>query len=653
MKPMAPNGFPLGASFDFRMDQLISGSKMFVRRQRRRALAAASIPCLFLALAVCLPIRGQELKPTPSRVMVHGIEIIGVPDDSSSRHVVFSDPGTEEQAIAKGKHEEWLRVVNDPRYVIQQLRRHATVRGPAAVQVAVSEASRARTPKKRPKPVIHKDWSEGLGTFTSYYADIYGNYPAKWSFSAATANCASDFVVLPAVYPASSTQATLVAYSNLYSGCGGAVPSVYWAYYTGDVIDFSPVLSADGSQVAVIQSDSNTGSSSLAVIKWAASTAQTVTAPGTPTSVAPASYPGCTAPCMTSVVFSGNDSDQYSDPYYDYGSDTLYVGGGSGSLHKFTPVFTGPPAEVTSSGWPVNLATGNPPAGPVYDSISGCVFVGNAGTGRFYSVNSGNPGTQCTAASGSVYATSAEIGSVVDAPLLDSAAGTVYAFAALPGTLPFEYSRQVAQFPVSFSGSSYTPSLVPVDTVQCPGCGFFLAGAFDNVYYESSSPASPSGHLYFAGWSNLYQLTIANNMMGALVTGPALGQAGSNVTEFCNNQTAACESDGVNTTAGTDYIFLSSEYASFAPCTNTSGCVMSFTVTTPSAFTSSSQPNSPLSIPFYADNLPPAGAISIDNSLGSGTLAGASQIYFLTYGSGTCGNGATAPCATQASQSAP
>jgi hypothetical protein len=46
------------------------------------------------------------------------------------------------------------------------------------------------------------------------------------------------------------------------------------------------------------------------------------------------------------------------------------------------------------------------------------------------------------------------------------------------------------------------------------------------------------------------------------------------------------------------------------------------------------------------------GGIIIDNIVGSGTVAGASQIYFSTQSNQLCGSGGTGGCAVQASQSA-
>lgn len=54
-------------------------------------------------------------------------------------------------------------------------------------------------------------------------------------------------------------------------------------------------------------------------------------------------------------------------------------------------------------------------------------------------------------------------------------------------------------------------------------------------------------------------------------------------------------------------------------------------------------------------SLPAAGGTSgiiIDNTVGSGTLAGASQVYFSTQSNQACGTSGTGGCAVQASQSA-
>ncbi len=50
----------------------------------------------------------------PSEITVNGVHMKGVPTDWSHRHVVFSNPGTEADAIKRGTHDRWLKIVNDP-----------------------------------------------------------------------------------------------------------------------------------------------------------------------------------------------------------------------------------------------------------------------------------------------------------------------------------------------------------------------------------------------------------------------------------------------------------------------------------------------------------------------------------------------------------
>ena len=164
-------------------------------------------------------------------------------------------------------------------------------------------------------------------------------YPAKYSFSSTTASC-SDFVIYPMGTAGATGAATIVAFSNLYTGgCLGTVPSAYWAYNTGGMATTSPVPSLDGTQVMFVQVSGTTAS--LVLLKWSANSG-TPTLPVTPAAATPATYRACTAPCAVTLAFSGNHNDTFSAPYYDYSSDTAFVGDDNGNLHKFTGLFEEP-----------------------------------------------------------------------------------------------------------------------------------------------------------------------------------------------------------------------------------------------------------------------------------------------------------------------
>jgi hypothetical protein len=244
---------------------------------------------------------GQEASQS---ITVGNARITGVPEDWTHHHVVFSDPGTEADALKNGTYSEWRAIVNDPRYILQQLKRRLPAQGPAADDIArIEEEARARDAarideiaaaeatlpdwrrirgKLQETPKIKQDWSMVLGPSATAGA---GNYPAKFSFVAtATPNCGNaatpDFVVYNTSVAGSSSQASIVAYDNLYSSCPAtiqAIPSVYWAFNTSGTVNTSVVLSLTGSQVLFVQTPAS-GSAQLVLLKWAATpTGRTVT----------------------------------------------------------------------------------------------------------------------------------------------------------------------------------------------------------------------------------------------------------------------------------------------------------------------------------------------------------------------------------------
>jgi hypothetical protein len=112
---------------------------------------------------------------------------------------------------------------------------------------------------------------------------------------------------------------------------------------------------------------------------------------------------------------------------------------------------------------------------------------------------------------------------------------------------------------------------------------------------------------------------------------------------------------GANGSNGTDLAFLSVFAGTQTGCTDSEndGCILSFNITDPTAVALSGT-----SLNVLASStalLAPTGGIIIDNLVGSGTLAGASEIYFLTTdnGSVSCSTAGTGVCAVQASQTSP
>lgn len=618
----------------------------------------------------------------------------GAPDDWTHHHLVFSNPGTAAQAVQHGTDARWARIVSDPRFLLQQKKREAAARGglsmpppekgmetgPAeteggsslenqsrrGVMPAIALGDEREPPRsrefhdqrghRRGADGLHTDWSVNLGAGATLGLGIY---PAKYSFTLSSANCGSapspDFVVYNTSLKGSGSQASIVALENLYTGCSGSgtVPSFYWAYDTnGGAIVTSATLSLDGAQVAFVQTTAS--AASFVVLKWAASTVESASAPTALGNTAASSYRACTAPCMTAIPFSGGANDSGSSVYCDYSSDSVYVGDDGGKLHKFTGVFAGTPAEAGSP-WPLSVNTsGEALSSPVYDPGSGNVLVGDylvsgaancatAGCGYFYSVNASTGTVVRSARLDYVYG-------IVDGPILDSTAARAYVFVGADSGFQSASSpcgvrvpcSGVFQFPTTFAtGAAGTEARTGV------GYEFMLSGTFDNQYFTSSNAGSPTGNLYLVGNTGganntLYQIPITLNTLGAPNAGPVLS------TNFSNGYFSAAMPVTEIFTGSNDYLFTSVLiYASPAACTSslTSGCVMGFDVTSGTITTTT--------LPTGATT--EAGGTSgiiVDNTVIG--LAGASNIYYTPLAGQPCPTfGGTGGCAIQISQAAP
>ncbi len=589
-------------------------------------------------------------------IVVRGQEALrqrtGVTQDWSHSHLVFSNPGTFAEAARNGSIVKWYRIMNDPRFQMQRLRQSAAATGGFSREMRTggerAAALVAQQVNKATAPTPSEGlWSMDMGSSAKVGA---GMYPAKWLLNSQDISCGEDvdpdFVVYNTGLAGSGTQAGIIAYDNLYSGCTFEIPRfpvVYWQYNTdGGTIVTSPVLSADGTQVAFVQSVSSVAR--LVLLKWSQNSSL-VQLTASPQVVTAAAYRTCTAPCMTSMSFHDGNNDTGSSPFYDDTNDAIYVGDNAGYLHKFTNIFVaGTPAEITgggaSSGWPQQMSV-NPLSHPVYDSISGNVFVGpsirsGTGDGRFHRIPAGGGSNHIVSSA----ALAGDGSGFVDGPLVDAAAGKVYLFVNGDGS----GHGAVYQLSTSFASGAAGTQMKLGQGVA----GKAYIGAFDNIYMTSSA-ATPTGNLYVCGRASasqtptLYQLPITSNVMGTPVLGPALASG----TADCSPIT-----EYFNTSYSTDWIFLSveahNETASPISCPSGTGCIMSFDVTSGSAIT----PGTTTSATLGAAN--GTSGIIVNSSVTD--PAGASNVYFSTLGNQACtgnirsiGQG-TGGCAVQATQ---
>jgi hypothetical protein len=663
----------------------------------------------------------------------------GAPSDWTHHHLIFSHPGTADDAILTGTYERWLTIVTDPRYILQRQKRSANASGatdgsssdvsstmsPAvepnlrterdeagvqreedntgAIEMSLEERNAAQLGNRRlpsglaratvPPAIeqsdatfassteagsplaamierkrerrehereherkrrnrIHKDWSETLG---SNGTTGLGEFPTTFTATAGVKSCTADFAVFNTGLAGAPGQANIIAYNNLYSTCNGGAPTVYWAYNTGGTVVNSVTLSLNGSQVAFVQSSSS-GVASFVLLTWLASNG-TLIAPASPTAEAAGSYNGCTAPCVTTLTFSGSPSDTYSSPFIVYGQggnpSSAYVGDDVGNLHKFTNIFasgTNAPAEAASP-WPVVVNSNASLGTPIYDSVSTNLFVGDY---RFSSsspcepsaTNANNPcGYLYSVNTSGTVTRSAQLDfnmGIMDGPIVDSSASEVYVFAGddgstnCAGTTP---CAAVYQFPVNFNaGASGTKATVGL------GYEFMLSGTFDNAYFTSSTH---SGHLYVVGNTGpanntLYQVSITSNVMSTSSTaGPEVSSNYINGYYSAGLQVSEFYAGGTN-----DYIFLSVLSYGFpsgcAPASLANGCIIGYNVNSGTISASTAATGA-------TAEAGGTSGIVVD----SGT-AGAQNIYFSTLLNQSCTtSGGTGGCAIQTSQSAP
>ena len=70
--------------------------------------------------------RSQEAQtfggPAPS-INATGSRSGSVASDLVHHHVIFSPTGTVDEALRNGTYDRWLKIANEPRYAMQQLKR--------------------------------------------------------------------------------------------------------------------------------------------------------------------------------------------------------------------------------------------------------------------------------------------------------------------------------------------------------------------------------------------------------------------------------------------------------------------------------------------------------------------------------------------------
>lgn len=511
------------------------------------------------------------------------------------------------------------------------------------------------------------DWGMSLLTQTNTGV---AQFPAKFSFDInAPADCANDFVVYNTNHNGSvGTVANVIAFNQLYSTQGSAGglcnqdgPSVYWSYYTGTgVAQTSVALSLDGSKIAFMESN---GIATLRILKWVAGEGTgTATPANVDEDISGLPWSACSvgASCIESIPLSTATGDPRSAPFVDYANDVIYVGDIFGSLHKFTGVFNGTPTEETN-GWPVTVS-GNTLTSPVYDSVSGNIFVGDSsGVLRYVRETNSTVGSCSAGIPPCLGATAQPVGaagSIVDAPMLDATTGFVVAVNGTDtlnrGTVLQANTDLSSAAAFSIGGTSPT--------------GAIYDGAFDQTYLNST-PGNVAGFMYICGKDPanvnrpaVYQLSFTPlgvlNSVGTplLMNSTGIGSC-SPVTEIDNTGSSSASGEWIffsigNTAANGSPIPPNSNCrTSVSPGTGGRGCVIGINITNAANpainpggtwppvstfFTAQGTNNNANAVPLLSSATGSTGGIIVDNVA---TDSQTSNIYFKTFGSFTLGPG--------------
>jgi hypothetical protein len=616
---------------------------------------------------------------------------IGAPDDWTHHHLVFSDPGTYEQAYAKGAYPKWIRTQYDTRFLLQQMKRNAAAAGRFSPAVptrvtAMGADVRRIGPAARPVPAptisnkkaFQKDWGQSLGAGGTTGAPFVSPnwwpvYPAKYTFDTnANPDCTNDYAVFPTnLAGVTGGQAGIIAYNKLYAGTGSPFcsvtnPAVYWSYNTNfdtagaataGTVQTSPVISLDGTKVAFVENRA-TGGAILHLLKWHALDGGAINTSVKPsiatvwTADGAAGHCPVTGACLISIVLNLTPTDTASSPFYDYGRDAIYVGDDSGRLHKIINAFgvsVATPSEMTTGNWPISVGATRTLTSPTLDPVSGNIFVADGSGFLSYFRETFSTAGTCNAVLTPplpcLGSTTIQPGAhvIADAPIVDSSTEKVFVFMGNANLLTT--GTAVTQSDVTLSASV-------IANLGAGTARHLHAGDFDNTYLTGNGSV---GRLYMCGSSSTNAPTIqrigfANSggpfanktgTMNATVDAATLTVATGSaecapVTEFFNaNATAASR----------DQIFFGVQtLGSGANCAS-GGCVMSVNVTE----TAGVPPITLTIANSIAETNGPSGII-VDNNANTGTFAQASSLYFSTQGNGTCNGTAGVGCAVKVTQ---
>ncbi len=226
---------------------------------------------------------------------------------------------------------------------------------------------------------------------------------------------------------------------------------------------------------------------------------------------------------------------------------------------------------VSTGGWPILVHSAATLTSPVYDGVSQNIFVGDSAGQLSFVMETGSTTGACGSGSppclGSVV--QALGGAIVDGPLVDSSAQTVFAF---EGTDPTNQGTAY-QFNTQLATASERSANIGARS-GVAGSNIHM-GTFDNTYYTTGT-----GHLFVCG--KTLPLTVPFNDRPAIhritITSGVMNTVSDGNLDLVSTSSDECSPVSEFNIGTTDRIFFSVTNHN-APCAGVGGCVMSLVLT--------------------------------------------------------------------------
>jgi hypothetical protein len=499
--------------------------------------------------ALCVPAFAQA-----PAVAVGDTQITGRINDWTMHHVVFPDPGTEQEAVQSGHYDEWLKIVNDPRYVMQQLKRNAPVQGPAA-------SLRGPFPRGprfplgpltiEPASALKKDWSMQSGAEQPVSLTFTVN-----SVSATTVSSSSTFTIDGQTLTGSAPVAASA--TGTFSSAPTSNASTISLTVGSDTLNLTTNATGFASATAnvsaipasasttVLSIVNNDGTVNMTPTGATAAPADTVTFTAMPTSASSnvlsivnsagtvnMTPSGATAASAGTVTVSAVPASA--------SSNVLSIANGDGTVNMAPTGATAAPADtVTFTAMPTSAS-------------SNVLSIGNG------------DGTVNMAPTG---ATAASAGTVTVSALPTSASSSVLTIVNGDGTV------SMAPSGASALTGTVTVSAVPTSASSAALSIVNSAGTV-NMTPSGATAATTTATFSGPGTAGSTSAKIVNGVTGS--TGVTLtGATGTNATAYIQVASGGTGTGSALTVGGVTYTFL----ASGSTCTTAPCIVASGTVTT-------------------------------------------------------------------------